>query len=195
MFVDIRFIYDILLTKGIYFLMKGVHKMKKVLALLIFLMLFCCCIPALAEDGTSDIGVEYEGVWYPLTELGLQVYLPYEWVVYTEEEDVYLMTGDGEGAQLMWIEKYQNTEGYTNESIFNEFTSSGRFENVYELDFTEVKLTCYEDINNEMLIAVTLSTDGANACFFYFSPNSLLAQQIITTVSTLGSGGGEQLNW
>lgn len=170
--------------------MKGVPTMKKVLALLVCFILICCCLPAFAEEDTPEKSVEYEGVWYPLTELGLQVYLPYEWVIYTEEEDVYLMTGDGEGSQLMWIEKFQNTEGYTSESIFNEFVESGRFENVYELAFSEVKLICYEDNINEMFVAVTLSADASYACFFYSAPNSLLAQQIITTISLLGSGGG-----
>lgn len=169
--------------------------MKKVLIPLICLLLFVSLPLSFAEDILPESSVEYEGVWYPLTDLGLQVYLPYEWVVYTEEADVYLMAGDAEGSQLMWIELFPNTDGYTSESIFSEFVSSARFENVYELQFTEVTLTCYEDPANEMFNAVTLSADGANACFFYFSPNSVLAQQIITTVSPLAEALGDQLNW
>jgi len=168
----------------------------------ILFLLICSLIggcQAYAEENGPGPGVEveYEGVWFPLTELGLQVYMPYEeWGIF-EDEKVYLMAGDAAGAQLMWIEVFDNTDGYTNDSIYNEFSTSA-YENVYEIDFTNVRLTCFEyalNDENERICAVTLSADSAYICYIYFSPNSLLAQQIISTISLLGANTGEVVNW
>ena len=165
--------------------------MKKCFSfLLFFCMLFSVCQAYASESGIpTGAEVDYAGVWFPMTELGLQVYLPYEdWGIFDDKE-VYLAAGDTDGAQIMWIEVFENTDGYTQDAILNEFSTSV-YEGAYELDFTNVRLTCFEyaaDDETERICAVTLSADFKYVCYFYFSPNSMLAQQIISTISLLGT--------
>lgn len=169
--------------------------MRKLFTLFLSICVLFGGCQAFAEENSPDtaLSVDYEGVWFPLTEIGFQVFLPYDWSIFDDEE-VYLMAGDEDGAQNMWIELIENKEGYTNDSIFSEFSESPQYENVYELNFTNVRLTCFEDAESEMIFGITLSADEAYACFIYFSPNSLLAQQILSTVSLLGENVGGAIN-
>ena len=173
--------------------------MKKCISfLLFFCVLFGGCQAFASENGIqTGVEVDYVGVWFPLTELGLQVYLPYEdWGIFDDRE-IYLAAGDTDGAQVMWIELLENTDGYTQDAILNEFLSS-EYEGAYEIDFTNVRTTCFEyaaEDETERICAVTLSADFKYICYFYFSPNSMLAQQIISTISLLGTNIGDAVNW
>jgi len=98
----------------------------------------------------------------------------------------------------MWIEVFENTEGYTQDAIFNEFLASSTYENIYELDFTNARLTCFEYAvgdDSDRICAVTPTQDGAFICFIYFSPDSLLAQQILSTISFLSDKTGDAVIW
>lgn len=170
--------------------------MKKVLVLLLSLCLLISAFGAYAEQSELEAGVEYEGVWFPITGIGLQIYMPYDWAVF-DYDDAYLMVGDENGDQIMWIVLIENTDGYTNDAIFNEISTSPVYQNVYELNFTDVRLTCFEveDEETEGIFANALSADGAYVCFFGFTPNSLLAQQMLSTISYYSENANETASW
>ena len=171
--------------------------MKKIAAFLLSALFLCCLFPAMAQEQaeTPEVSITYEGVWYPLPEIGMQIYLPYEWLVYAQE-DAFFMCGDAEGVLNMWVELIANEENYTYETIWSELEAAQGYENVEEIDFSDTKLVYYEDPDTGIAGAVTLSADASNLCVFYFSTNSVETQQIITTISKLQEiAPAEDANW
>lgn len=159
--------------------------MKKYIALILVVLSLCASL-ALADnapDITPDI--DYEGTWVPVAELGFQLYLPNDWVLFVEEPD--FTAGNEQVTQYVWIEAHES-KGYNLDDVMTEF--SQKYEDVQMMVFSETIFVSFKVPKSDIYCGVALSPDESLLYFFKFIPAKdtafvALADKIMSSYSLL----------
>lgn len=158
--------------------------MKKIAALLLSLLCLMSAV-AFAEDSAPTPEIEYEGTWKQVRDFGFQLYLPNDWVLFTDEPD--FMAGTQDATRYFWVETYES-EGYSVDDVLLEF--SQLYPDAQLMAFSEARFATFSVAKADIYCGVTLSKDESKLYFFKFSPARddafiSLAQQILSSYSLL----------
>lgn len=160
--------------------------MKKMIAVLLAaLLLPFVLVGAEGSPGLPPpLGVDYLGTWTEV-DLGFQLYLPNEWVLFVDEAD--FTAGNEQATRYFWVEAH-DSGGYSLDDVALEF--SQLYEDAQIVIGEAAAFVTFRAPKTDIFCGVTLSPDELQLFFFKFVPLKdadfvLLAGQILSTYRLL----------
>ncbi len=163
------------------------HRFLSIAAALIAVVVGIFPIYAKAVSVTLDIDITYEGAYVPVEGHGISFYLPNDWLVFqAESPSIVFMAGNVDHSRLFWVEFFRHN-GASLESIAQTLLESGRCANLLETSFRGISFLCYDQMDESVFVALTVSDDSKYLYIFSFSPQNdinfkTLATQIMASI-------------
>lgn len=165
--------------------------MKKLLPLVLLLatVLVAAAGYAQAADGEPlAVQVTFDGEYWEFEDYNFKIMLPTDWVE-AELENVDFVLVSPDESQLVGIHA-EASEGETLETIVEQFLLDEAYENVASVFFNDIPFVLYNNPENNLFGAFTLTDDGTELISIIFSPMSNpgiseLAMQIMASIVPL----------
>lgn len=158
--------------------------MKRTILAALIIMMCAMAVPG----GAEVIEITYEGTYVEFDELGIQVYLPNDWLLW-EDEAHYLSISDWDETQWMSMDVIE-AGGETLGQIAEEVAGQDGFDSVSFSTINGIQFATYEAAVHSSFGAFMKTPDDAYCVHFIFAPHGDealmdLATQLIASVSLL----------